>query len=141
MADTKKIIDALNRARTLELAAIVQYMKHHYEVEGLESPAVADLAKESALDEMKHAEALGERIAYLGGEPTKEIGAIATGGDLKKMIQDDLAAENGAIAEYREIIKLCEAEGDVTSRRMMEQILHDEEGHADNWESLLGVKK
>jgi bacterioferritin len=141
MADTKKIIDALNRARTLELAAIVQYMKHHYEVEGLESPAVADIAKETAIDEMKHAEALGERIAYLGGEPTKEIGSIATGGDLKKMIQDDLAAENTAIAEYREIIRLCQEEGDFTSRRMMEQILHDEEGHADNWESLLGVKK
>jgi len=141
MADTKKIIDALNRARTLELAAIVQYMKHHYEVEGLESPAVADIAKETGIDEMKHAEALGERIAYLGGEPTKEIGSIATGGDLKKMIQDDLAAENTAIAEYREIIRLCQEEGDFTSRRMMEQILHDEEGHADNWESLLGVKK
>jgi bacterioferritin len=141
MADTKKIIDALNRARTLELAAIVQYMKHHYEVTGMESPAVADIAKDTAIDEMKHAESLGERIAYLGGEPTKEIGSIATGGDLKKMIQDDLAAENTAIAEYREIIKLCQAEGDYTSRRMMEQILSDEEGHADNWENLLGVSK
>jgi bacterioferritin len=141
MADTKKIIDALNRARMLELAAIVQYMKHHYEVEGLESPGVADMAKETALDEMKHAEAIGERVAYLGGEPTKEIGSIATGGDMKKMIQDDLAAENTAIAEYREIVKLCAAEGDTTSRRMMEQILSDEEEHANNWEGLLGVKK
>jgi bacterioferritin len=141
MADTKKIIDALNHARTLELAAIVQYMKHHYEVAGLESPPVADLAKQTAIDEMKHAEAMGERIAYLGGEPTKDIGSIATGGDLKKMAQDDLKSENKAIAEYRKIIKLCADEGDTTSRTMMEGILAEEEGHADNWESVLNVKK
>ena len=140
-AQQKKIVDALNQDRADELAAITQYMGHHYTAQGLESVAVVDMFKSVSIDEMKHAEALGERIAYLGGEPTKEIAAIATGGDMKKMIQDDLASENTAIAEYRGMIALCEKEGDYTTRVMLEGILSDEEGHADNWESLLGVKK
>ena len=137
----ERIVEVLNRARSDELAAIMQYMKHHYEGEGMESPEILEMFKQTAKDEMKHAEALGERVAYLGGEPTKKIGTIVTGGNLKKMVKDDLAAENGAIAEYRKIIKLCDKAGDFTSRRMMEGILSQEEEHANNWESVLGVKK
>lgn len=65
----QKIIDALNVDRADELAAIIQYMGHHYEGEGMESPAILELFKSTATDEMKHAEMLAERIAYLGGTP------------------------------------------------------------------------
>src|SRR3990170_170525 len=102
----EKIIEALNKARADELAAIIQYMKHHYEAEGLESPEIIDLFKKTAIDEMRHAESLGERIVYLGGEPTKVPSPIKTGGDLRRMVQDDLDTENGAIASYKQHIKL-----------------------------------
>lgn len=138
---SKKIIDALNKDRAYELAAIMQYMGHHYEAEGLESPAVIEIFKKTSIDEMKHAEALAERIVYLGGIPVQKPTAIARGGDLKKMIKDDLAAENGAIKRYKEHIKLCDREGDPTTRLMLEQILSDEENHADIWETTLGIRK
>ena len=57
------------------------------------------------------------------------------------MVQDDLASENGAIKQYKEHIKLCADEGDSTTRLMLENILSDEEKHADQWETILGVKK
>ena len=138
---SKKIIDALNEDRGYELAAIMQYMGHHYEAEGIESPAVIEIFKKTSIDEMKHAEALAERIVYLGGTPVQKPTAIAKGGDLKKMMKDDLAAENGAIKRYKEHIKLCAHEGDPTTRLMLEQILSEEEGHADTWETTLGIRK
>jgi bacterioferritin len=137
----EKIIEALNLDRADELAAIVQYMMHHYTAEGLESPAVMDIFKETAIDEMKHAEALGERINYLGGVPVKEPSEIKTGGDLRKMIADDLEGENRAIANYKVHIKLAAEEGDPATRLLLEGILSDEEGHADTWETTLGIKK
>ena len=136
-----KIVKALNEARGDELGAILQYMGHHYEAEGLESPAIIDEFKKAAIDEMKHAEALAERIVYLGGEPTKEPTPIKKGGSLKKMIQDNLETENQAIEKYRKRIKLCVEEEDYTSRKLLEEILASEEEHANTWETALGVRK
>lgn len=136
----KKIIDALNEDREFELAAIMQYMGHHYEAEGLESPAIIELFKKTAMDEMKHAELLAERIVYLGGTPSTKPTKIMKGGEIRKMVSDDLSAENGAIKRYKEHIKLCDKEGDPTTRLMLEGILSQEEGHADLWETTLGIK-
>ena len=135
------LIDALNQDRANELSAIVQYMKHHYEAEGLESPEIMDIAKDLAKEEMQHAERLGERINYLGGIPTKNVSPIVEGGDLKKMIEDDLAKENGAIEQYKEHIKLAAKEEDFVTRLMLEEILSDEENHANTWETILGTRK
>lgn len=139
--NTKKIIDALNIDRAYELSAIIQYMGHHYEAEGIESPAVIEIFKETAMDEMKHAEKLGERIVYLGGVPVQKPTDVKRGGDLKSMIKDDLKAENGAIERYKKHIKLCDELGDTTTRLMLEEILSQEEGHADTWETTLGIRK
>ncbi len=140
-ADKKKIVEALNLDRAYELAAILQYMGHHYEGEGIESPAIISLFKKISIDEMKHAEMLGERIVYLGGVPVQKPTDIKRGGDIKQMMKDDLAAENDAIERYRTHIKLCADLGDATTRRMLEDILSVEEGHADTWETTLGIRK
>lgn len=137
----QRIVEALNKDRADELSAIVQYMKHGYEAEGIESPGIIDLAKKIAKDEMKHAEKLGERINYLGGIPTKDSSSILEGGDLKKMVGDDLAKENVAIIQYKEHIKIATEEEDFTTRLMLEEILSDEERHANSWETVLGIKK
>lgn len=137
----KKIVDILNIDRSFELGAIIQYMGHHYEAEGIESPAVIEIFKETAVDEMKHAELLAERIVYLGGVPVQKPAPVKRGGDLKAMIKEDLAGEDEAIARYKEHIKLCNELGDSTTRLMLEQILTQEEGHADVWETTLGIRK
>ncbi len=138
---TKKnpITEALNQAIAAELTAITQYMWHHVMVVGLEAPAVSDAFRKSSIEEMKHAEKLAERLSYLGGVPTTKPGEIKVGGDLKKMIQDDYKLEKDAIVMYKKFVKLCA--DDPTSRRLFEEILEDEEDHADTWETLLDIKK
>ncbi|HUT74428.1 MAG TPA: ferritin-like domain-containing protein [Armatimonadota bacterium] len=135
---SKKIVDQLNKARARELQVVMQYMMQHYTATGVESLPVIDMFKEVAVEEMKHAEALGERIDYLGGTPTKQPDPITPGKNLREMLKLDLEAEEEAITLYRDIIKLCEKEGDVTSRTMMEGILADEEDHANQFQTALG---
>jgi len=114
-------------------------MWHHVMALGLEAPPVSEEFKKASIDEMKHAEALAERLSYLGGVPTTKPNVIKVGGNLKKMIKDDLKAENEAITMYKKFIKLCG--DDPTSRRLFEGILAEEEGHADIWETILGIEK
>lgn len=133
----EKLIEALNQDRAEELGAIYQYMGHHYEAEGLESPELVEIFKEISIEEMKHAESLAERIIYLGGEPTYKPAEIKRGGDLRQMIQDDLDGELAAVEQYKAHIKLAEEEGDYGTRHMLEEILLDEEEHADRFTHYL----
>ena len=66
---SKRLLDALNEDLAYELAALTQYMWHHAMGQGLEFPAISDLFKGFSIQEMKHAEALAERIDLLGGCP------------------------------------------------------------------------
>ena len=134
---SKELLQALNNALADELAAVIQYMYHHVMGRGLASPAILDMFKSTSIDEMKHAEAIAERIDLLGGVPAIEISAIQVGGDLTKMIRDDLAAEYRAIKMYKSHIKLAAKEDDPVTRHLLEEILEDEEGHANTWESVL----
>ena len=133
----KGLIDALNEDISYELAAIIQYMWHHVMASGVQSPAIIDRFRLVAMDEMRHAEMLAERIDFLGGVPTTELAAIQVGGDLKKMIRDDIAGEGLAVRLYKQHIKLAAGLDDSTSRRMLEDILADEERHLHDWETVL----
>ena len=134
---SKKLLNALNEDLAYELAALTQYMWHHVMGQGLEFPAISDMFKELSIVEMKHAEALAERIDLLGGVPTTQPKPIAVGGALDKMLQDDLAGEMTAIGLYTQHIALADKEGDVVTRRLLESILADEQGHANDLEAVL----
>ena len=137
---SRQIIDALNKDLSDELAAIVQYMWHHVMGSGFDSTAITAQMRLTALDEMKHAEMLAERIDYLGGVPTAQLSKVYMGGALRNMVEDDLDGENRAIAQYKEHIKLCLELNDPTTRLMLETILTDEERHAHTWETVLEKK-
>src|SRR5574340_903604 len=107
MAADKKLLDVINKSIAGELQALVQYMWQHVMAVGLASPAVRGMFEDIAIEEMKHAERLAERLDLLGGVPTTSPDPIAVGGDLKQMIQNDIEAEDGAIALYKEAIKLA----------------------------------
>lgn len=133
------LLDTLNTLRARELAVIEQYMRHHYIVTGPEGAALADEFKEVAITEMKHAEALAERIDFLGGDPTttpSEISKTATA--LDEMAAEDLLAEQDAVALYSAAVKQFADAGDVTTRRLLEGILGDEEDHVNTFERMLG---
>ena len=133
-----KFIEALNEALSEELASIIQYLWDHILARGLESPAIAEMFKGLSMVEMKHAYSIAERIDLLGGVPTTAVGPIKIGGDLRKMVDDNLKLEYDAIEMYRKLVKMAEAEDDPVSRRLMEDILGETEEHANQLEAVLG---
>ncbi|MEX1255729.1 MAG: ferritin-like domain-containing protein [Dehalococcoidia bacterium] len=132
-----KLIDALNLAVSDELASIIQYQWHHVMAQSIAAPPIIDLFEAHSMDEMRHAYSFAERIDLLGGDLTVELHPIAVGGNLRKMIQDDLDGEYRAVEMYKGYVKLAEQEGDPVTRRMFEETLGTEEGHADDWETVL----
>jgi bacterioferritin len=135
---TSPLIAALNVAVSDELASIIQYQWHHVMSRGIASPAISDMFESHSLDEMRHAYAFAERVDLLGGDLTVELHPIKVGGTLERMIRDDLRGEYAAIDMYRGYIELAEREGDPVTRRLFEETLGTEEGHADDWETVLG---
>ena len=136
MAD-QRLLDTINKSISGELQSTIQYMWQHVMAVGLASPAVRNLFRALAIEEMKHAEAFAERLDLLGGVPTTTINPIAVGGDLKKMIQNNLDAEQEAIDLYKGAIKLCSELNDPVTRLMYEEILGDEEEHRKSFGDLL----
>ena len=135
--ESKKLMEFLNRGIARELQVSIQYMWQHVLAKGVESAAVEDIFREIAITEMKHAEAIAERLAYLGGTPTLKPDPIFVGESLKEMLQTDVKAEEEAIALYKQTIKVADEEGDVTTRRLFEEILGQEEEHHDTFTKLL----
>lgn len=134
---SKKLVDKLNEAIARELQVSIQYMWQHVMVIGINAESVGGVFKKVAIVEMKHAEDIAERLYYLGGVPTTKPSPIEVGKTLKEMLDVDVKAELGAIDLYREIIRLAEKEGDVTTKRLFEEILSAEEDHHNTFSTLL----
>ena len=134
---SKEMLDMLNKAIAREMQVSVQYMWQHVMWKGVKGFAVKDELKSIAITEMKHAEEIAERLAYLGGTPTTTPEPIFVGGSLKEMIERDKADEEGAIKMYKGIIEMAKKEGDEVTKRTFQRILADEEEHHDTFSGLL----
>jgi bacterioferritin len=103
--------------------------------------AIKDELKKIAVAEMKHAEAIAERLFYLGGVPTTKPDPIFVGETLKEMLTKDLKDEEGAVKLYKQTIEVAEKEGDITTAQLFKKILADEEEHHDFFQGVLeGLK-
>jgi bacterioferritin len=142
--DTKQACDVLNAALATEIVCVLRYKRHYYMATGLNKDAVAAEFLEHADEEREHADRIAERITQLGGAPDFNPEGLATrshseyreGKTLTDMIREDLVAERVAIESYTEIVRFF-GERDVTSRRLMEEILAKEEEHANDMHDLL----
>ena len=132
---SQKVITLLNEARARELAAISQYMVQHYELEDADFGKLAGKMKEIAIQEMKHAEALAERILFLKGEPTTKPDAVAKKGqEIGDMLKTDVALETQAIKMYNDASVACAAAKDQISKQLFEKLLGEEEEHLNIFE-------
>jgi bacterioferritin len=134
---SKKLLELLNKAIASEMQVAIQYMWQHVQWSGVKGLAVKDELEKIAIAEMKHAEAIAERLFYLGGTPTTKPEPIFVGKTLKEMIARDAKDEETAIKLYKEINTLALNEGDVTTAHIFHGILQDEEDHHDTFISLL----
>jgi len=128
----------LNAALKEELTAINQYFLHAEMCENWKYDKLADYIKKQSIDEMKHAEALIERILFLDGTPNMtELLQINVGQNVKEQIASDLKLEVNAVAMYNASIKTARDQGDNASRELFERLLKDEEAHVDWLEAQL----
>jgi bacterioferritin len=134
---SKTFLGKLNEAIARELQVAVQYMWQHVQWGGVKGFAVQDELKKIGIAEMKHAEAIAERLFYLGGIPTTKPTPIFVGGTLKEMIKKDIQDEANAITLYKKIVEAAFKEGDVTTGFLFKQILQEEEDHHDTFTTLL----
>jgi bacterioferritin len=128
---SKKLLDMLNKAIARELQVSIQYMWQHVQWSGVKGYALHDEFKKIGIAEMKHAEKIAERLFYLGGTPTTKPDTISVGESLKDMLKSDIGAEQFAVDFYKDIIKVAEDEGDITTAHIFRKILEDEEEHLD----------
>ena len=137
------VIKLLNDALATELVCVLRYKRHHFTAHGLASAKIAEEFLVHATEESGHADRLARRIVQLGGEPDFSPGSLTArshalyddSSDLKAMITANLVAERVAIEAYSQIISLI-ADRDPTTRRLLEDILSDEQEHAEelkNW--------
>jgi bacterioferritin len=146
--DPRDVIAVLNEVLATEVVCWMRYTRHAISAAGINRAQVAGEFTEHAESERGHAMRAAERISQLGGDPDFDPATIAkrahttyetfAGEDLEGMLRDNLTAERIVITTYQEIIRWI-GDDDPTTRRLLEDILADEEEHADDIVDLLGA--
>ena len=132
MQGSPKVVAALNEALKEELTAINQYFLHGEMCENWHYSKLADHIKKESIDEMRHAEALIERILFLDGIPIMtEAMQLTIGSNVQAQLESDLKLEINAVAMYNRFVQLARDEADNASRELFERLLRDEEAHVD----------
>jgi bacterioferritin len=128
----KKVVEVLNKARSMELYAILQYLNQHYGLDDDDYGKLASEVKKIAIDEMKHAEAFAERIKDIDGslEPTTEIdGKVIRGQEVEAIFPFNADSESSTMAVYNNFMKICRENNDSISATLFEKIIAEEQKH------------
>jgi len=134
---SSKLKEMLNEALAIELAVTIQYMWQHVQLIGVKGEAVRDKFKKIGMVEMKHAEAVAERLWYLGEIPTVKPAPINVGNSLKESLELNTKAEEMANQLYKKILQQAQKERDVTTAFLIKKILEDVEEHHDTFMKML----
>jgi bacterioferritin len=140
----EQIVKLLNDALATELICILRYKRHYFTATGLAAPKIAEEFLAHAKEETVHGDRIAERIVQLGGEPDFSPDSLLQRShadydqslDLKSMLRANLVAERVAVEAYRQMIKLI-GDKDPTTRRLIEEVLQQEEEHAEELSDML----
>ena len=142
MHGNEKVIQQLNAALSSELTAIVQYMTQSEMCQSWGYKRLGDLTKVRAIEEMKHAEGLIERIIFLDGMPSVDVGLKPQlGSKVQEQMEINLKDEQDAVHQYNEAGRVCAEAGDGGSKALFDGMIGDEERHADFLEAQLNAIK
>ena len=140
MQGNPQVLEALNRALTIELTAINQYFCQAKMCQNWGFHRLGKKHYEESIGEMKHAEQLIDRILFLDGTPEiARYDVIRVGTDVKEQLENDLKLEMGGVAAYNQAIDLCLSIKDGGTRDLLEGILTESEEHVDWLEKQLGL--
>ncbi|MBX9622908.1 MAG: bacterioferritin [Gemmataceae bacterium] len=140
MKGNDQVIDALNRALTIELTAINQYFVQAKMCKNWGFMKLAAKHYEESIGEMKHAEKIIDRVLFLEGVPEiARYDVIRVGTDVREQFENDLKLETGGVAAYNELVDLCIKVKDNGTHKLALEILHDSEEHVDWLETQLNL--
>jgi bacterioferritin len=140
MQGDPRVLEFLNEQLTAELTAINQYFLHAKMQENWGLTTLAKHTRAESIDEMRHAEVLTDRILFLDGLPNfQRLFPLRIGETVKEMFDCDMQVEVDAVDRLRRGIEYMRSIGDVTSARLFEDILADEEHHIDYLETQLDL--
>ncbi|MPZ27517.1 MAG: bacterioferritin [Micromonosporaceae bacterium] len=140
MRGDERVIEFLNEQLTAELTAINQYFLHARMQENWGYSKLAAHTRAESLDEMRHAEVLTDRILFLEGLPNyQKLFPLRIGESVPEQFRCDMQIEQEAIDRLRRGIAYMRSVDDVTSARIFEDILADEEHHIDYLETQLAL--
>ena len=125
----KKLLAELNKDLEREYAAAVQYVQHASAITGAQYESIQKELIIHSQEEMMHAVMLSDQINFLGGVPTVDVEKRETDSDSLAMLKQDLRGEDNAITRYKERIAQAEALKEYGLRRVLEDILIQEEEH------------
>jgi bacterioferritin len=138
MQGDAKVIEYLNKGLKNELTSINQYFLHARMLKNWGLGKLAKKEYEESIDEMKHADALIERILFLGGLPNlQDLGKLLIGENVPELLKCDLQLEKQAHPMYKAAIEHCESVGDYVTRELFVKIQKSEEEHIDFLETQL----
>jgi len=138
MQRDKKVIAYLNAQLKLELTAVNQYFLHYRMLKHWGFERMAKHEHDESIEEMKHADALMERVLTLGGLPNlQDLGKLLVGETAVEILGCDLKAETAGQTNLKEAVAYCESVRDYVSRELFERILEDTEEHIDYLETQL----
>ncbi|MFW0791038.1 bacterioferritin [Gordonia sp. CPCC 205333] len=138
MRGDDEVITLLNEQLTSELTAINQYFLHAKMQANWGLTEIAAKTRAESIEEMTHAEILTDRILFLEGLPNyQKLLPLRIGQTLREQFEADLNIEVEVVERLRPGIKLCREKGDITSAKLFERILGEEEEHIDYLETQL----
>ena len=143
-ADRETVIKLLNESLATEMVCVLRYKRHYYMASGIHAQTAATEFLEHATVEQSHADRVAERIIQLGGAPdlnpdtltSRSHAEYVEGSSLADMLRENLVAERIAIESYSDFIRYL-GDADPTTRRLLEEILANEEEHADDLKTLM----